>query len=105
MTRPDLVAAAIRKSITPGGTWFIVDIDSAATPADNLQNPMAGMMYAMSLSMCLQSSASTLDGLALGPMGLPEAAMRGLVTAAGFTRFGRVDGLTHPMNAYYAARP
>jgi hypothetical protein len=31
--------------------------------------------------------------------------MHDLVNAAGFTRFRRVDGLTHPFNAYYEVRP
>jgi 2-polyprenyl-3-methyl-5-hydroxy-6-metoxy-1,4-benzoquinol methylase len=105
MNRPDLVAQAIRKAIKPDGAWFIVDIDSAATFEENLANPMAGMLYAASLSLCLQSSACTADGLALGPMALGESAMKDLVTSAGFTRFSRVPDLAHPMNAYYEARP
>jgi hypothetical protein len=31
--------------------------------------------------------------------------MKKLVTDAGFTRFSRVAGLEHPMNAYYEVRP
>ena len=105
MARPDLAAAAIRKAIKPDGAWFIVDFDAAPTPQENLENPMAAMPFGSSILACLQSSASSPDGLALGPTGLPEPAMRALVTKAGFTRFSRVDGLTHPMNAYYEVRP
>jgi 2-polyprenyl-3-methyl-5-hydroxy-6-metoxy-1,4-benzoquinol methylase len=104
MARPDLVASAIRKALKPDGTWFIVDIDGAPTAAENLAHPMAGMLFAASLSCCLQSSASTPDGLGLGTLGLPEPKMRELVTAAGFSRFQRVQGLEHPMNAYYEVR-
>lgn len=105
MARPDLVARAIRKAIKPEGAWFIVDIDAAPTPEENLKNPMAAMLFAGSVATCLQSSASTPDGMALGPLGLPEPAMRELVTNAGFTRFSRVNGLEHPVNAYYEVRP
>ena len=105
MSRPDLVAAAIRRAIKPDGAWFIVDFDAAPTAVENLQNPMAAMIFGASILACLQSSASTPDGLALGPTGLPEPKMRELVTNAGFTRFSRVEGLAHPMNAYYEVRP
>jgi len=105
MNRPDLAAAAIRKSLKPDGAWFIVDIDSAPTFEENLANPMAPMLYAASIMPCLQSSACTPDGLALGPMALSEPEMKKLVTAAGFTRFARVADLAHPMNTYYEVRP
>ncbi len=104
MARPDLVAQAIRKSIKPDGTWFIVDIE-CGTFEENLQNPLAGMMYGFSLLTCMSSSASTPDGLALGTVGLPEPKMRELVLNAGFSSFERVPGLEHPFNAYYVARP
>ena len=105
MARPDLAAAAIRKAIKPDGVWFIADIECGNSFDENLQNPLAGFFYAASIGMCLQSSASTPDGMKLGTVGLPEAKMRDLVTNAGFTRFERVAGLENPMNAYYAARP
>ncbi len=104
MTRPDIVARAIRKSIRPDGTWFIVDIECGDFE-QNLQNPLGGMMYGFSMMTCMSSSASTPDGLALGTVGLPESKMRELVLNAGFSSFERVAGLEHPFNAYYVARP
>ena len=104
MPRPDIVAKAIRSAIKPDGVWFIVDIDGAPTAAENIADPMKGMMFAASIATCLQSSASTPDGLALGTLGLPEPEMKKLVTEAGFTRFQRVEGLEHPVNAYYEVR-
>ena len=105
MARPDLYSAAIRKAIKADGVWFIVDINGGATFEENLRNPMAGFLYAASIAICLQSSASMPDGAQLGTMGLPEPAMKKLVTEAGFTQFRRVDGLAHPVNAYYEVRP
>lgn len=105
MSRPDLAAAAIRKAIKPDGAWFIADIECGNSFEENLQNPLAPFFYSASIAMCLQSSASTADGMKLGTVGLPEAKMRELVTNAGFSRFDRVAGLENPMNAYYVARP
>jgi 2-polyprenyl-3-methyl-5-hydroxy-6-metoxy-1,4-benzoquinol methylase len=105
MARPDLVASAIRKAIKPTGVWFIVDFDAAPTPVENVKHPMGAMLFGSSILACLQSSASTADGLALGPTGLPEHKMRELAANAGFSRFSRVEGLTHPVNAYYEVRP
>jgi len=104
MARPDIVAAAIRKSIKPDGVWFIVDIECGDFET-NLQNPLGAMMYGFSQLTCMSSSSSTPDGLALGTVGLPEPRMRELVTNAGFSSFERVEGLEHPFNAYYVARP
>jgi len=105
MARPDLVAAAVRKAMKPDGLWFIVDINCADTYEGNLENPLGGMFYGMSILACMSSSASTPDGLALGTVGLPESKMRELVLKAGFGSFERVEGLEHPFNAYYIARP
>ncbi len=105
MARPDLAAAAIRKAIKADGIWFIADIESAANWEDNFANPMAPMFYGASIMLCMSSSSSTPDGLALGTVGLPEPKMRDLVEAAGFAKFERVPELVHPMNAYYQVRP
>ncbi|MCC7363092.1 MAG: methyltransferase domain-containing protein [Dehalococcoidia bacterium] len=104
MNRPDLAAAAIRKAITPDGTWFIADIESSENFEENFQNPLAPMLYGSSIMLCMSSSSCTPDGLALGTVGLPEPKMRELVLNAGFGKLERVPGLVHPMNAYYQAR-
>lgn len=104
MARPDLAAAAIRRAISPDGTWFIADIESAENFEENFRNPLGPMLYGASLMLCMSSSCSTPDGLALGTVGLPEPRMRELVLAAGFGKLERVPGLEHPMNAYYQAR-
>ena len=105
MARPDLAARAIRQAIKPDGRWFIIEIDGHEDFEENLKNPLAKMMYAASLSVCLQSSASEPDGLALGTLGLPEPRLKELVSGAGFSRFERVPGMHHLANAYYLVRP
>jgi SAM-dependent methyltransferase len=105
MTDPEKQAAApIRAALKPGGVWFIVDIDGGATFEENLANPAAPMLYAMSVLSCMSSSLSEPGGAGLGTLGLPEPALRELVQAAGFTRFRRLV-LPHPINAYYEVRP
>jgi 2-polyprenyl-3-methyl-5-hydroxy-6-metoxy-1,4-benzoquinol methylase len=105
MTAPAKFATAIRDAIKPDGTWFIADINGQPTFEDNLEkNPLARMMYAMSIMSCMSSSMSQVGGAGLGTLGLPEPAMRELVTGAGFTRFRRVE-IPHPVNAFYEVRP
>lgn len=105
MTHPEEAAAAIRRAIKPDGAWLIADINGQPTFEDNLgKNPLARMMYAMSIMSCMSSSMSEEGGAGLGTLGLPEPAMRELVSAGGFTRFRRLD-LPHPVNAFYEVRP
>lgn len=105
MARPDLAAAAIRKAIKPDGAWFIVDVNGLPTLAENLQHPVAALAFGFSTGLCLPSSSATEDGMQLGAFGLPEPKMRDLILGAGFSRFKAVEGLAHPFNAYYEARP
>ncbi len=105
MARPHEAVAAIRRTIRPDGAWFIADINGQPSFEDNLdRNPLAAMMYAISVTSCMSSALSEPDGAGLGTLGLPEPAMRDLVTGAGFTRFRRIEQLQHPINAYYEAR-
>jgi hypothetical protein len=103
MTQPQEAAAAIGAAIHPDGVWFIADINSAPTFEENLSNPVAPMMYAMSVLSCMSSGLSEEGGAGLGTVGLPEPKMRELVEAAGFTRFRRLD-IPHAVNAFYEAR-
>ncbi len=104
MTQPQEAAAAISAAIDPDGVWFIADINSAPTFEENLSNPVAPMLYALSVLSCLSSGMSEPDGAGLGTAGLPEPKMRELVEGAGFTRFRRLD-IPHAVNAFYEARP
>ena len=104
MTRPQEAAAAIRAALDADGTWFIVDLSGAPTFEENLANPQAAMLYAMSVLSCLSSGLSEPGGAGLGTLGLPEPAMRDLAIEAGFTQFRRLD-LYQPSNAFYEARP
>lgn len=105
MTDPAGVVAAIRAALRPDGTWLLVDLKARDSYAENVaKNPMAAMMYGMSVLTCMSSALSEPGGAGLGTLGLPESRARALSAAAGFTRFRRLS-VEHPVNAFYEIRP
>ncbi len=105
MTDPASVMRSIRRAIRPDGTWLISDIKARETYEENVeQNPMAAMMYGMSVLTCMSSALSEPGGAGLGTLGLHEKLARRMTEEAGFTRFEPLD-LGHPVNAFYVVRP
>jgi 2-polyprenyl-3-methyl-5-hydroxy-6-metoxy-1,4-benzoquinol methylase len=105
MTDPVAVMRAIRRAIHADGTWLIADIKAQDGYEANVEkNPMASMMYGMSVMTCMSSALSERDGLGLGTLGLHEGLARRMTEEAGFTRFEPLD-LGHPVNAFYVVRP
>ena len=105
MTHPQEMMAAIRSAIAPEGSWLLVDIKARDTFTENAtRNPMASMMYGMSVMSCMASALSEPGGAGLGTLGLPESRARSMSEAAGFTRFRRLD-VDHPVNAFYEIKP
>ena len=105
MTHPQEMMHAIRAAISDEGTWLLVDIKGRDTFAENVQkNPMASMMYGISVLSCMSSALSEPGGAGLGTLGLPESKARAMTEAAGFTRFRKL-GIEHAINAFYEVRP
>lgn len=105
MTDPAGMARTIFDALAPDGTWLLVDIKALDTFAENVgRNPMAALMYGVSVMSCLSSALSAPDGAGLGTLGLPESVARRLAAEAGFGRFDRLR-VEHPTNAFYAVRP
>jgi len=105
MAHPQEVISAIRSSLKPDGTWLLVDIKSLDTFEENARkNPMASLMYGISVLSCMSSALSEPDGLGLGTLGLSENRAREMAEAAGFTRFHRM-AVEHSVNAFYEVRP
>lgn len=105
MAHPEAVVAAIRAALGPQGTWLLVDIKAADTFAENVRkNPMAPLMYGISVLSCMSSALSEPGGAGLGTLGLPESRAREMSAAAGFTRFRRLE-VEHSVNAFYEVRP
>jgi len=105
MTRPTEMVQAIRRAIADDGTWLLVDIKALDTFAENAKkNPMASLMYGISVLSCMSSALSEEGGEGLGTLGLSERRAREMAEAAGFTRFRRLD-VDHSVNAFYEIRP
>jgi 2-polyprenyl-3-methyl-5-hydroxy-6-metoxy-1,4-benzoquinol methylase len=105
MTDPAAMVAAIRAAIAEDGTWLLVDIKAHDTYADNARNnPMASLMYGISVLSCMSSALSDHGGAGLGTLGLSAARAEQMARDAGFTRF-RPLAIDHAVNAFYEIRP
>jgi hypothetical protein len=105
MTRPAEMMRTIRSAIAPDGTWLLVDIKALDTLEMNVsRNPMASLLYGISVLSCMSSAMSEPDGAGLGTLGLPESRAREMASVAGFSRFRRLD-VDHSVNAFYEVRP
>ncbi|MFZ9421467.1 MAG: class I SAM-dependent methyltransferase [Ilumatobacteraceae bacterium] len=105
MTHPLAVMKSIRASLRDDGVWLLVDIKAHDTFAMNAEkNPMASLMYGISVLSCMSSALSTPDGAGLGTLGLSEMTAESMARTAGFTSFERLD-VEHSVNAFYAIRP
>jgi 2-polyprenyl-3-methyl-5-hydroxy-6-metoxy-1,4-benzoquinol methylase len=105
MTDPQGMINAIRAAVSDDGTWLLVDIKARDSFAENVaKNPMAPLMYGISVLSCMSSAMSTADGAGLGTLGLPASRARAMAEATGFTRFRQLD-VDHAVNAFYEIRP
>ena len=105
MTDPAGMIRAIRRTLRDDGVWLVCDIKAHDGYEANVEkNPMASLMYGMSVMTCMSSALSEPGGAGLGTLGFSESVARRLVDEAGFTRFEPLD-LGHPVNAFYVVRP
>ncbi|MCE9622074.1 MAG: class I SAM-dependent methyltransferase [Actinomycetia bacterium] len=105
MTQPQQMMNAIRAAIKPDGVWLLVDIKALDTFEENVRkNPMASLMYGISVLSCMSSALSEPGGEGLGTLGLSENRAREMAQVAGFARFRRLD-IDHGINAFYEVRP
>jgi ubiquinone/menaquinone biosynthesis C-methylase UbiE len=94
-------ARHIRQALAPDGTWLIVAPYAADDTAGNM-NPVGRVYYGASTLLCVPNALSQPGGYALGAQA-GEAAIRQVVTDAGFTRFRRAAET--PFNLVYEVRP
>lgn len=104
MTRPDLAAAAVRRSLADDGTWLLKEIRCADTWDGNRKNPMLAMFLGFSVLSCLASGLSEPGGTGLGTIGIPPSVAGRIAREAGFTRFSPLE-VEDPANLYYEIRP
>jgi SAM-dependent methyltransferase len=98
---PLSAARHVREALAPDGTWLIVEPLGQDHPEDNL-NPLGRAYYGFSTFLCVPNAKSQPGGYALGAQA-GGAAIREIVSDAGFTRFRRVAEA--PINYVYEARP
>jgi SAM-dependent methyltransferase len=98
----DPVGAAehVLSTLTPDGTWMIVEPFAGDRLQDNL-NPVGRVFYGASTLVCTPASRDQEVGLALGAQA-GEGRLREVVTAGGFTRFRRATET--PFNLVLEAR-
>jgi ubiquinone/menaquinone biosynthesis C-methylase UbiE len=99
----DPVGAAIhvRSTLKPDGTWMVVEPFAGDRLEENL-NVVGRVYYSCSTLLCTPASRSEDVGLALGAQA-GEAAIRSVLTEAGFSQFRRATET--PFNIVYEARP
>jgi ubiquinone/menaquinone biosynthesis C-methylase UbiE len=101
MGDPLAAARHIRQALKPNGTWLVVEPFAADNAAGNM-NPVGRVYYNFSTLLCVPNAMSQPGGYSLGAQA-GEAAIRQLVTEAGFTRFRRAAET--PFNLVYEVRP
>jgi len=99
---PAQVLKGISDALRPGGVFLMVDIAASSNLEENMEHPLAPMLYSISTLHCMTVS------LALGGDGLGtvwgEQLARKMLADVGFTNVEvkRVEG--DILNAYYVAR-
>jgi hypothetical protein len=101
MGDPVGAATHVLETLTPDGTWLLVEPYAGDRLQDNL-GPVGRVFYGASTLICTPASRDQEVGLALGAQA-GEARLREVVTAGGFTRFRRATQT--PFNLVLEARP
>ena len=100
MGDPEGAAKHVKESMTPDGTWMIVEPFAHDKLEDNL-NPIGRVYYAASTMLCTPASLSQEVGLALGAQA-GEGRLSKILKAAGFSRVRRAAET--PFNIVLEAR-
>jgi ubiquinone/menaquinone biosynthesis C-methylase UbiE len=105
MTQPTEMMKTIRRALKDDGTWLLVDIKAHDSLEMNVtKNPMASLLYGISVLSCMSSAMSEAGGEGLGTLGLSAAKAETMARDAGFTQFKKLD-VDHSVNAFYEVRP
>ncbi|HMB92924.1 MAG TPA: methyltransferase [Rhodothermales bacterium] len=93
---------AIRQALREGGSYLMLEMNSANRLEDNA-GPVGAVLYGTSVLYNLPVARSH-GGEGLGTMGLPESRVRQLCAAAGFGTVQRLP-LDNPFNIFYEIKP
>jgi SAM-dependent methyltransferase len=100
---PAGVLAAVRRALLPDGVFAMMDVKAASRLEDNLGNPVAPWLYAVSTLHCLTVSLAY-GGAGLGTAWGEELA-RAMLADAGFGTVTVHDVPEDPLDSLYVARP
>jgi 2-polyprenyl-3-methyl-5-hydroxy-6-metoxy-1,4-benzoquinol methylase len=101
--QPRRVLKGIHDSLKPDGVFLCSDIAASSKLEENMENPMAPVMYTVSTFHCMTVSLA-LGGEGLGTMWGTQKALE-LFSEAGFTNTEVKSVEGDMMNAYYVAHP
>jgi 2-polyprenyl-3-methyl-5-hydroxy-6-metoxy-1,4-benzoquinol methylase len=99
---PAGLIARIQRALKPGGIYLMQDIGGSADLENNLDFPMASLLYAISCAHCTPISIGQ-GGPGLGTMWGWETA-HAMLEQAGFTRVERHVLAHDPMNVWFVSR-
>jgi 2-polyprenyl-3-methyl-5-hydroxy-6-metoxy-1,4-benzoquinol methylase len=99
---PAAVLASIHGALKPGGVFLMVDIAASSHVHENLEHPLAPMLYTSSVFHCMSVSLAQ-GGVGLGTMWGQQLALS-MLAEAGFddVEVKRIEG--DIFNGYYVAR-
>lgn len=100
--QPGRVLENVRRALTPGGTFLMVDIKASSHLEQNVDVPWASYLYAISTYHCMSVSLG-LDGVGLGTVWGVELA-DAMLREAGFAQVEQKQVDADPFNAYFVAR-
>jgi 2-polyprenyl-3-methyl-5-hydroxy-6-metoxy-1,4-benzoquinol methylase len=100
--KPDIVLKGIADSLGPDGVFLCVDIAGSSHVEENLEHPLAAMLYSVSTFHCMTVSLA-LDGAGLGTMWGEQTANE-MLRDAGFTSVETKRVPEDIMNVYYVCR-
>jgi SAM-dependent methyltransferase len=100
--KPDVVLKGIADSLKPGGVFLCVDIAGSSHVEENMDHPLAPMLYSVSTFHCMTVSLA-LDGAGLGTMWGEQKANE-MFRAAGFTSVETKKIPEDIFNVYYVCR-
>ncbi|TML93791.1 MAG: class I SAM-dependent methyltransferase, partial [Actinobacteria bacterium] len=100
--KPDVVLKGIADALAPDGVFLCVDVAGSSNVDENLEHPMAPMLYSVSTFHCMTVSLA-LDGAGLGTMWGEQKATE-MFREAGFTSVETTRVPEDILNVYYVCR-
>jgi SAM-dependent methyltransferase len=100
---PVTVLDRVRAALAPDGVFVMMDIKASSNLEDNLDHPLAPLLYGVSTLHCMTVSLAR-EGAGLGTVWGEELARR-MLADAGFASVEVHDVPDDPLDSLYVARP